>query len=118
MSITWIAPWRWSSATRSGSTSMGRTVAFAHMEWRNWSGSQRATPARFVTPRTRAELAQAIVDGPPPVRVVGAGHSFSAGALTEGTLISLDALQRVLDADAATGLVRVEGGIRLHALSR
>ena len=38
--------------------------------------------------------------------------------MTEGTLISLDALTRVLDADPATGRVRVEGGIRLHALSR
>ena len=30
--------------------------------------------------------------GPAPVRVAGAGHSFSAGAATDGTLISLDAL--------------------------
>ena len=88
------------------------------MEWVNWSGSQRCTPARIATPRTRAELAQAIVDGPGPVRVRGAGHSFNGGTMTEGTLISLDALTRVLDADPATGRVRVEGGIRLHALSR
>ncbi len=88
------------------------------MEWVNWSGSQRCRPARIVTPRTRAELAQAIADGPAPVRVRGAGHSFNGGTMTEGTLISLDALSRVLDADPATGRVRVEGGIRLHALSR
>ena len=87
------------------------------MEWVNWSGSQRARPQRFVTPRSRAELQRAIVEGPAPVRVAGAGHSFSAGVVTEGTLISLDHLQRVLDADAATGLVRVEAGIRLRALS-
>jgi FAD-linked oxidoreductase len=59
-----------------------------------------------------------VVDGTGPVRVAGAGHSFSAGAVTEGTLLSLDALARVLDADAASGLVRVEAGIRLRALSR
>ncbi|MDA0174187.1 FAD-binding protein [Solirubrobacter taibaiensis] len=88
------------------------------MEWVNWSGSQRCTPARFVTPRTREELAQAIVEGPAPVRVAGAGHSFSGGVATEGTLISLDLLARVLDADAASGLVRVEAGIRLHQLSQ
>ncbi|MDA0184099.1 FAD-binding protein [Solirubrobacter phytolaccae] len=87
------------------------------MEWVNWSGSQRCAPARYLAPRTRRELAQAIVDGPAPVRVVGAGHSFSGGVPTEGTLISLDHLSRVLDADAATGLVRVETGIRLKALS-
>jgi len=88
------------------------------MEWVNWSGSQRCAPARRVTPNTRAELAQAIVDGPAPIRVTGAGHSFSAGAVTDGTLISLDHLARVLDADATTGLVRVEAGIRLKELSR
>jgi FAD-linked oxidoreductase len=86
------------------------------VEWINWSGSQRAAPAAFKRPLTRAQLAQAIVDGPGPVRVAGAGHSFSAGAVTDGTLLSLDALNRVLDADG--GLVRVEAGIRLKALSR
>jgi FAD-linked oxidoreductase len=69
-------------------------------------------------PLSRAELARAVVEGPGPVRVAGAGHSFSAGAVTDGTLLSLDALARVLDADAASGLVRVEAGIRLRALSR
>jgi L-gulonolactone oxidase len=88
------------------------------MEWVNWSGSVRCTPARIATPRTRAELAQAVTEGPGPVRVRGAGHSFNGGTMTDGTLISLDALSRVLDADAATGRVRVEGGIRLHALSQ
>jgi L-gulonolactone oxidase len=87
------------------------------MEWVNWSGSQRANPARFVMPRSRSELQRAVVEGPAPVRVAGAGHSFSAGVVTEGTLISLDHLHRVLDADASSGLVRVEAGIRLRALS-
>jgi L-gulonolactone oxidase len=59
-----------------------------------------------------------VVNGTGPVRVAGAGHSFSAGAVTGGTLLSLDALARVLDADAGSGLVRVEAGIRLRALSR
>jgi L-gulonolactone oxidase len=88
------------------------------VEWVNWSGSQRAHPAAIERPRSRAELAQTVVDGTGPVRVAGAGHSFSAGAVTSGTLLSLDALARVLDADAASGLVRVEAGIRLRALSR
>jgi L-gulono-1,4-lactone dehydrogenase len=59
-----------------------------------------------------------VVGGIGPVRVAGAGHSFSAGAVTGGTLLSLDALARVLDADAGSGRVRVEAGIRLRALSR
>jgi len=86
------------------------------VEWVNWSGSQHAAPAAYRAPRSRAELAAAVVDGPGPVRVAGAGHSFSAGAVTPGTLIGLDALDRVLDVDRT--LVRVEAGIRLKALSR
>ncbi len=84
------------------------------MEWRNWSGSQRCVPARTLTPRTRAEIQRAVVEA--PVRVAGAGHSFSGGVLTEGTLLRLDALDRVLAVDGER--VRVEAGIRLHALSR
>jgi L-gulono-1,4-lactone dehydrogenase len=86
------------------------------MEWRNWSGSQRCAPARVVQARTRAEVAAAVAGGPGPVRVAGAGHSFSGGVPTDGTLLRLDELDRVLDADGQR--VRVEAGIRLHALSR
>ena len=84
------------------------------MEWRNWSGSQRCAPARVLEPRTRAEVAAAVAEG--PVRVAGAGHSFSGGVPTDGTLLRLDALDRVLAVDGER--VRVEAGIRLHALSR
>ena len=50
------------------------------------------------------------------MRVAGAGHSFSGGAATGGTLIRLDALHGVLDAGDRP--VRVEAGIRLKARSR
>ena len=86
------------------------------MEWVNWSGSQRATPERFERPPRAPSSPARSSHGPGPVRVAGAGHSFSAGAVTDGTLLSLDALDRVLDADGT--LVRVEAGIRLKALSR
>ena len=93
-----------------------RALPSPNVEWVNWSGSQRATPARFVTPRSRHELAEIVASSPGPIRVAGAGHSFSAGVVTDGTLLSLDALNRVLD--VRDGLVRVEAGIRLKALSR
>src|SRR4029450_2345011 len=38
-------------------------------------------------------------------------------ALTDGSLMSLDRMGALLDADRSSGLVRVEAGIRLHALS-
>jgi FAD-linked oxidoreductase len=84
-------------------------------EWRNWTGDQVCRPAAIVAPATRDEL-RAAVAGAPKVRVAGAGHSFTDAVLTDGTLLTLRHLDRVLDADGS-GLVRVEAGITLNALS-
>ena len=51
------------------------------------------------------------------VRVAGAGHSFSDTVLTDGMLLSLERMNRVLEIDRESGLVRVEAGITLRALS-
>ena len=51
------------------------------------------------------------------VRVAGAGHSFTDAVLTDGTLLSLERMRRVLDADPAGGLVRVQAGITLRELN-
>jgi L-gulono-1,4-lactone dehydrogenase len=85
--------------------------------WTNWSGGQSGSPAAVVHPGSRAEVAAAVA-GARTLRVAGAGHSFSAAAVTDGTLLKLDRLDRVLDADPASGLVRVEAGITLHRLNR
>src|SRR5215216_793273 len=85
--------------------------------WSNWSRGQSCAPAEHVRPATRADLAAAVARGR-AVRVAGAGHSFSAGVATDGTLLSLERLDRVLDVDRANGLVRVEAGIGLRRLVR
>jgi FAD-linked oxidoreductase len=51
------------------------------------------------------------------VRVAGAGHSFSDAVLTDGLLLDLGAMGRVIDVDRGSGLVRVQAGITLRALS-
>lgn len=89
--------------------------------WSNWSGEQTCTPAVHEHP-ARVEDVQAAVRAAAAagrtVRVAGAGHSFTSVVLTDGTLLSLDRMDRVLDADTATGLVRVQAGITLYALSQ
>ena len=85
--------------------------------WSNWSRGQSCAPAEHVRPATRAELSEAVARGR-AVRVAGAGHSFSGVVPTDGTLLSLDRLDRVLDVDRDSGLVRAEAGIRLHRLVR
>ena len=52
------------------------------------------------------------------MRTCGAGHSFSEVALTDGVMVDLGGLCRVLDADPSSGLVRVQGGIVLRDLNR
>ncbi len=48
--------------------------------WQNWAGNQAAAPHRVITPRSAAEVAEAVAlatrDGL-PVRMTGSGHSFS-----------------------------------------
>ncbi|HYQ18487.1 MAG TPA: FAD-binding protein, partial [Polyangiaceae bacterium] len=65
----------------------------------NWSGGVRFRPQHCVTPSSESELVAALRDGAAPLRVVGAGHSFSPLIETEGSLISLDALAGVLSVD-------------------
>lgn len=75
-------------------------------------------------PRTREGLIEAIVaaaesePGEGRIKVAGSGHSFTPAALTDGTLLDIDNLDRVLDVDRSSGLVKVEGGIRLGRLNR
>src|SRR5215210_3654373 len=85
--------------------------------WSNWSRGQSCAPAEHVRPGTRAEVAGAVARGR-AVRVAGAGHSFSGVVPTDGTLLSLERMDRVLDVDRASGRVRVEAGISLRRLVR
>jgi L-gulonolactone oxidase len=90
-------------------------------QWRNWTGDQRCTPAAFERPRSSEELSAALVRAGAHgsrVRAVGSGHSFSEIACSEETMLSLEQMSGVLDVDAASGLVRVQAGITINALSR
>jgi L-gulono-1,4-lactone dehydrogenase len=88
-------------------------------EWVNWAGDQGCRPSRIVRPRSREELAEAISEAAVAgkVRVAGSGHSFTEAALTEGTMLQVEALSGVLDADPGTGLVKVGGGTVLADLN-
>ncbi len=89
-------------------------------EWQNWAGDQRCAPAAIERPSSIAEIAAALERAAAQdqrVRVVGAGHSFSDIALTDGRLLRLDRMSRLLEVDRSSGLVRVQGGITIHALN-
>jgi FAD-linked oxidoreductase len=87
--------------------------------WKNWAGDQRCAPSRIVRPTSEDELAQAVAQAAAdglPVRAAGSGHSFTDIACTDGLLVDTSGMQRVIDADAESGLVTVQAGITLHAL--
>jgi FAD-linked oxidoreductase len=89
-------------------------------EWRNWAGDQRCRPAAIERPRTRDELISVVRRAGErglPVRAAGSGHSFSDIACTDGVMVRLEALDRILAADPERGLVKVEAGVVLRALN-
>ncbi|HEY2999312.1 MAG TPA: D-arabinono-1,4-lactone oxidase [Acidimicrobiales bacterium] len=88
--------------------------------WSNWARNQTCAPAEIRRPTSESELAQVVKQAAAAgqrVKAVGAGHSFTSIACTDGVLVDLTGYGRVLAHDAATGLVTVEAGISLHRLS-
>ena len=77
----------------------------------NWAGNVRFSAARAHRPERLDEL-QAIVAGASRVRALGTGHSFNRIADTEGDLVSVAGLPRVLEVDAERRTARVSAGSR------
>jgi L-gulonolactone oxidase len=88
--------------------------------WTNWAGDQSCRPLEVVRPASRDELGEAIAAAAAAgrkVSVAGSGHSFTEAALTGGTMLRVEALAGVIDADPGSGLVEVGGGTVLADLN-
>jgi len=88
--------------------------------WRNWAGDQACVPQERIRPRNRDELTEAVTAAAAAGRKVGvpgSGHSFTEAALTAGTMLDVSALSGVIDADRASGLVKVGAGTVLAELN-
>jgi FAD-linked oxidoreductase len=90
------------------------------MDWRNWAGNQRATAHRVVRPAGAAEIASVVAaartDGR-TVRAVGAGHSFTGAAATDGIRLELPPDGGPVAVDGTTRQVTVPAGMPLHRLN-
>jgi FAD-linked oxidoreductase len=92
----------------------------SEVEWRNWTGDEGCRPWEIAHPRSTEEIAAVVARAAQagmPVRVAGAGHSFTDIVCTQGMLILLDRCQGVLDVDRESGLVRVQAGISIARLN-
>lgn len=91
------------------------------MTWANWAGNQRCRPVAVERPGTEDELAAVVRRAGAQgrtVKAVGAGHSFTDIACTDGVQVRLDRYNRLLSVDTSTGLVTVQSGITLGDLNR
>ena len=92
-------------------------------QWQNWSGRQTADPVRTVRPTSEDELVAAVGEAAAAglaVRAIGASHSHSRVAATDGLLVDLDAWRGVVaiegNGDSATPTATVRSGTRIFEL--
>ena len=88
--------------------------------WRNWAGDQQCVPAAVERPGSVDELRSAVtraVDAGETVRAAASGHSFTDIACTDGVMLRLERMNRVLEVDRGAGLAKVEAGIVIRDLS-
>ena len=91
---------------------------------RTWGRTVAWQPARRAAPGDEAELAATVATAAAEglrVRAMGAGHSFTPAAVTDGLHLDLghlDGIEAVLPQPDGTAHVTVRAGTRLHELNR
>ena len=87
--------------------------------WKNWEGRFRSRPKYWHKPSTIKEVVSIVRSGTSekPVKVVGAGHSWSDIAMPRVHLVTLNRMNRILSVDHELHQVTVEAGISIHELN-
>jgi L-gulonolactone oxidase len=87
--------------------------------WKNWAGNQACAPFAQERPASEAELIQIVKEAAANerrVKVVGAGHSFTGIACTDGHLVDMADYGQVLAHDPKNNTVTMQAGISLSKL--
>jgi FAD-linked oxidoreductase len=87
--------------------------------WSNWSGSVTAKPAAIRYPASLEEIIAIVRECRERgcgLRVVGAGHSFTPLAWTDGVLLNLDRYTGLEHVDRAAAQATVRAGTQIKAL--
>ena len=88
--------------------------------WSNWAGNQSCRPESIHFPRSEADVCEIVAranESRQTVKAVGSGHSFTPAALTNGHLVDLSGLRRLVDVDRQNHRVTVEAGISIQDLN-
>lgn len=87
--------------------------------WANWAGNQRCLPHAIEHPRSEADLIAVVrragAEGR-RVKAVGAGHSFTSAACTDGYLLDLRGYDQPVAIDPVRRRITVQAGMRLARL--
>ncbi|HEY0813671.1 MAG TPA: D-arabinono-1,4-lactone oxidase [Pseudonocardia sp.] len=90
-----------------------------HQTWHNWAGNLSCAPTRLIQPENEVDVVDALKLANRqnlPVRVLGAGHSFSPLCVTDGVLITPARMTGVTATDATTRRAVVLPGTRIRDL--
>lgn len=105
-----------------------RLEGMSHLIQRNWGRNQQCSPHLISSPTSLEDLAETIAGARKEqreVKVIGAAHSFTSTAMTDGVLVNLDEMKGVISIDPFTDSagnpagahVRVWAGSRIHHLN-
>ena len=81
----------------------------------NYDGSITTTPQQLVFPETVAEIQAVMKDKarfPSPVRAMGSHHSLTPCAVSDGTIINMSKMTRVVAIDERAGTLTAEAGLQ------
>lgn len=84
--------------------------------WRNWGRNQTAYPADYAFPSSVESVQETVERARAaglPVKAIGAGHSFTAIAVTDGVHIGLDDLSGLIDVNVPKKQATFAAGTRL-----
>jgi L-gulonolactone oxidase len=90
------------------------------MRWHNWGRTQSCNPVKSARPGSESAIRELILDAAKRgrrVKVVGAGHSFTDIACTDGVMVSLDGYDKVLEVDREARTATVQAGISIKKLN-
>src|SRR6478735_5036202 len=96
------------------------STPFDGTRWRNWSGLEEAVPQRIEEPSDVAAVVDAVRrarrDGT-TVKMIGTGHSFTAIAAPEHTLLTPGAMSGIVAVDREAMTVTARAGTPLKELN-
>lgn len=90
-------------------------------EIRNYDGSITTSPQQLVYPQTVEEIQAVMRDSvryPSPVRAMGSYHSLTPCASSDGTIVNMSKMARVLSIDSTDLTFTAQGGLQIIEASR